>query len=200
VETSDAGELFDSAQTTIGIGSIDEITGAISTSYDVDLYKIRISDPTNFSAYVSGGEGSNNWDSVLTLFDENGLGIYRNDDVETSSGNAGLPANHLLGPKIAGNYFLAISDDDIFPYGSAPINESIYSFFSYPYTQVIGPTDSDLTLASWNSMSTEHTFNNANYSISFTGAEFAAPVPVPTATWLFGSGIIGFLGMRKKAL
>jgi hypothetical protein len=49
-------------------------------------------------------------------------------------------------------------------------------------------------------MSTELTFNDANYSISLTGAEFAAPVPVPAVVWLFGTGIIGFLGMRKKAI
>ena len=92
-ETSDAGELLGSAQTTIGTGDIDKITGTISTSYDVDLYKIKISDPTKFSALVSGGEGSYNWDSVLTLFNENGLGLYRNDDAESDSGNSGLPVN-----------------------------------------------------------------------------------------------------------
>lgn len=38
-----------------------------------------------------------------------------------------------------------------------------------------------------------------NQDIYFSIEIDSSPVPVPSAVWLFGSGLVGFIGMRKKA-
>jgi hypothetical protein len=200
-EVGDASDLLNIAQIPTGSGSIDTITGSITTSFDVDLYKIKIINPTAFSAFVFGGEGPNDWDSMLTLFDENGFGVYRNDDAVFDIGDSGLPANHALGPQVAGNYFLAISDDDRGPLSgtASSINDLIFPSSTFPYTDISGPTGSGgaLALTDWGSLISEVTLN-ANYGINLTGAEFVSSAPIPAAFWLFGTGIIGFLGLKKK--
>ncbi len=47
-------------------------------------------------------------------------------------------------------------------------------------------------------------YNDDNFNSSFTGAAFntfadTAPVPVPAAVWLFGSGLLGLIGFAKRA-
>src|SRR5688500_9726943 len=71
-EVGDAGDLPGSAQTPIG--ELTTITGIASTSLDVDLYRILISNPSTFSASVSGGDGSGLYNSALALFNQNGSG------------------------------------------------------------------------------------------------------------------------------
>lgn len=39
----------------------------------------------------------------------------------------------------------------------------------------------------------------SNQDMYFSLAINSSPVPVPSAVWLFGTGLIGFIGMRKKA-
>jgi len=177
-EEGDAGELLSSAQSLIGREDIETINGNISTSYDVDIYKIKITNPTLFSAVLSGGEGENNWDSMLWLFDENGLGVYANDDAHTGNGSSTLPFGNSLSPKVFGEYYLAISDDDINPYSGSSISDLIFAASSYPYTDIIAPTGSgnSSSLSGWNPSLIEKNFNNANYSIALTGATL-----VPTA-------------------
>jgi hypothetical protein len=178
-EQGDAGELLSSAQSLTGRDDIEAINGNISTSYDVDMYKIKISNPTSFSAVLTGGEGDNNWDSMLWLFDENGLGVYANDDAHTGNGSSTLPFGSSLSPKLFGEYFLAISDDDIDPYSGSSISDLIFAASGYPYTEIIAPTGSggSSSLSGWIPDSTvEKSFNNANYSIALTGATL---VPTP---------------------
>jgi len=198
-EIGDAGDLLNTAQIPTGIGPLDTITGTITTSYDVDLYKISILSPSTFSASVFGGEGPNGWDSWLMLFDQNGMGVYRNDDAIFDNGNSGLPANHSLGPQVAGNYFLAISDDDRGPLSgtASSINDLIFPNSTAPYTAISGSTGNggNLPLAAWGSLQGEVPLN-ANYGINLTGAEFV--VPIPGAIWLFLSSTIGLLCIRKK--
>lgn len=44
------------------------------------------------------------------------------------------------------------------------------------------------------------TYSNLNYTFNVSSEYQASPVPVPAAIWLFGSGLIGLIGARKKAL
>ncbi len=177
-EQGDAGSLLNSAQSILGVGNVETIEGKISARSDVDLYKIYISDPSAFSAVVSGGgdvAGDTDWDSKLWLFDENGLGIYANDDaVNRNEADAGLPSSHALGPQVAGNYFLAISDDDVSPFSGPTLNDLIFAVSNSPYTAILAPTGGGSTspLTDWRSASsTVIDYANANYSIALNGAE-----------------------------
>ncbi len=198
-EIGDAGDLLQTTQVPAGIGPLTTITGTISTSYDVDLYKIYIRTPTAFSASTFGGEGPNDWDSMLALFDHNGFGVYMNDANIFDDFNSNLPTNHTLGPKVAGNYYLAIFDDDRAALSgtASSVQDIIFPLPVSPYTQIFGPTGSGghQPLAGWGSLISEVNLN-ANYGINLTGAEFV--VPIPGAVWLFLSATIGLLCIRKK--
>ena len=86
--------------------------------------------------------------------------------------------------------FTAITDDSCCSWhftGDVSIDNALWSLF-----------DSDGQLdVSWRNGAGVNVIASSNYvnwSIN------AAPVPVPGAVWLFCSGLIGFLGMRKNRL
>ena len=113
-ETGDAGQLLPDAQVIpSGSATLTSITGAISSSNDVDLFQISLTGGETFSATTVGGA---NFDTQLFLFDENGFLVDENDD---SSGTlqSTLPASPLT-PLDAGTYFLAISSFNNDPVGS----------------------------------------------------------------------------------
>ena len=87
-----------------------------------------------------------------------------------------------------------------------------------PYTLTFGTdtaalgTTAEFELALWDSSSSTFTFvtnytaivEGNWYSISFGGVTGQiqgvdlAPIPVPTAVWLFGSGLIGLIGVARR--
>ena len=78
---TDAGSMLATANITSGVGPLTNITGALtgllgtnSTDYDADMFCIRIDNPMTFSATSLSG------DTVLALFDLNGVAIAFNDD------------------------------------------------------------------------------------------------------------------------
>jgi hypothetical protein len=72
----DAGDLPATAQVVSGSGPLTAITGAISSSTDVDMFQILICDPAAFKAWTTGALS----DTQLWLFDENGNALWHNDD------------------------------------------------------------------------------------------------------------------------
>lgn len=198
-ETDEAADLISTAQLPTGNGSLTSITGTISTNFDADLYKIYISNPVNFSALVSGGN-EDEWDSAVALFNNDGLGVYYNDDAIFDNGQAGLPSNHSSGPQTPSIYYLAIFDDDQAPLsGSASTaNDLIFPQSDYPYTQILGPVGpgGSLPLAGWGALVTEVPLNGT-YSIALTGVSFV-PEPETYAMLLVGLGLIGVIVRRKE--
>lgn len=142
-EVGDAPDSVAGAQVTMGSGPLDRITGTISpNASDVDLYLIKVVDPPNFSATTTNGDSSDadlEFDAVLALFDAQGVGIYLNDDRVQDDGNAELPAGHPLSPISAGNYILAIFDDNL---GATSAGGLIFpqDTLQFPFTDVLGPT------------------------------------------------------------
>ncbi len=136
---------------------------------------------------------------MLALFDNNGIRVYTNDADIVDDLNSKLPANHALGPQSAGDYYLAISDNDRAALsGTASfIDDIIFPLPASPYTQIFGPTGNggNFPLAGWGSLQSDVPLN-ASYGINLTGAEFV--VPIPGAIWLFLSSSIGLLCIRKK--
>lgn len=197
-EVGDAGNLPGSAQ--IPVGNVTAITGVALTTLDVDLYKIFISHPTTFSASVSGGDGSGEYDSALALFDQAGLGVYANDDAIFNNGQAALPANYPLGPQVAGTYYLAIFDIDSAPTSGnvSSSDTSIFPEVGEPYTQIAGPTGAGgaSPLTGWAPFESA-LYLNEGYSIALTGV---SPIPEPEsyAMLLAGLGLLGTIARRRK--
>ena len=75
-EAGDAPDIVP-GQPTAGTGSLLRIFGQMNDSTDVDLYRIRISDPNNFSATTVGGDLD---DTQLRLFSLSGNGVAFDDD------------------------------------------------------------------------------------------------------------------------
>lgn len=211
-EIADAGDLTTSAQTPLGSGVLDQISGVVTNSHDVDLYKIFIDNPIVFSATTSAGDPekteTEELDAALALFDATGHGVYFNDDRVIDDANATLPSGHLLSPTSTGVYFLAVFDDDGLPLSgaAASLDDLIFPIVDAPYTDVVGPTGSGgtLPLSGWGfDPDTPIDFDNnvgldGEYLVNLTGANFV--VPIPAALWLFGSGLLGLFGIaRKKA-
>lgn len=78
-EVGDAGDLIPSAQTPIGVGLLDAITGNLVGSNDIDLFKILVTDTATFSITVSSSLSLDN-DSQLFVFNSAGLLVADDDD------------------------------------------------------------------------------------------------------------------------
>src|SRR5262245_8540628 len=66
----DAGHLISNAQITVGIGALGTIKGSLANGNDMeDVFKIRITDPLNFSATTTTNPfGTSGFDTQLWLF------------------------------------------------------------------------------------------------------------------------------------
>jgi hypothetical protein len=106
-----SGEFDGDREITGGGGALTLISGTLSDDHDVDVYRIRITDPAAFSATTVGGPAE--FDSVLWLIqtghnfngsDRSGLG--RNDDANSATGLSALGATNAPG---VGDYYLCVS-------------------------------------------------------------------------------------------
>ncbi|MHC4913286.1 MAG: hypothetical protein ACYTE5_09840 [Planctomycetota bacterium] len=131
-ETGDAGDLPGTAQVVEGIGPLDSIGGELVGDPDFgDMYQIYIFDPAAFSAATTGS----GFDAQLFLFDENGMGVYANDD-----GGPGLesllPPADTYSPTTPGLYYLVITEWDRDPYSVSGL-----IFPTSPFSDTHGPTE-----------------------------------------------------------
>jgi hypothetical protein len=107
VEVGDTGDLPSTSQKLGPPGAMTEIHGWLGTPgaekgdlADRDVFQVCARTPEEFSATTYNGIPSTGFDSQLFLFDENGLGVYANDDGPSPTGpSSTLPANHPEGPK-----------------------------------------------------------------------------------------------------
>lgn len=201
-EAGDAGQLLGTAQEPLGDGPLRNIYGTISTTADVDLYKIFISNPTTFSASVTSTSG--NFDSVLALFNGGGYGVYGNDDAALGNSNAGLPAGSLLGPQAPGWYYIAVFGLDTTPTsgnGTTP-DHYIAPDTSSPFTSVLsasGPGGAE-PLSNWAPVPASDLVTlNEEYRLRLSGVS-VSPVPEPEtyAMLLAGLGLVGAMARRRK--
>jgi PEP-CTERM motif len=201
---NNAGPLPSSAQDLTGL-NVTEITGTVDFPLGVDMFKIDITDFTDFSAMTVGPPAFGIPDTALFLFDASGMGVLANDDISgantlsclpsAGSGNpcpTALPAG--TGPTSDGTYFLAITRSANFPLdGSA--NEI---FTNSASTDVVGPNSGTGPIAGWDgNVFTGPDFDLINFDILLTGT---SPVATPEpATWtLLASGLVFILLRRKK--
>ena len=144
-ETDDAGELANTSQTTIGCGEeLTEIYGSLSTSIDVDIYKIKVTDRDTFKVSVLQSNGP----LALAMLNLNGKGVAAVDGENVRS--------PLVGRSLvyASTYLLAICSPHLEPY-----DEDDNSLFyggktcwhdSNGDNHCLWIPDSDLVLDHWN--------------------------------------------------
>jgi hypothetical protein len=173
-----AGETPATAKVLNNVDGVHSISGVI-TDQDVDMYRIHICDPSNFSAVVTAAS----FDTELSLFRLDGTGIALNDD--TLSPYSVL--SRLDGPFVTnitpGDYYMAITS-----FGNRALDASaqlIWNFASYPATAPNGPGAAN-PIASWNHLG----LAGGTYTIAVTGVNGRACPPTCTADFN-GDGDIG---------
>lgn len=201
------GALPGTAQDTTGLFPT-ELVGTLPDTLDpfdgVNMFKIQIFDPTQFSAIVIGEPHGVN-DTVLTLFDSNGFGVLMNDDMGggdvNTFGLSCLPSLVLnpclsslpggVGPTVAGIYYLAISRSSNYP-----TSASGEIFSPGASTDVVGPDPTNGgndPVTGWDGFAVEDSNqDNVNYDILLGGT-----VP-ELATWMMtGIACIFLLILRR---
>lgn len=186
-----AQATFDSTYHTLdGIHGNLTATTAIGAAplYQVDLYKIRISDFNNFSASTGGGTA---FDTALYLFNDAGMAVYMNDDNAGDSLST-LPAGDAAGPSSNGVYYLAIA----FGGYVARDASSLSTFLSGSFTDVLGGDPTAGALASWAPSYDAQTETPYSYDIALTGAT-TADLPEPgSLAMVLSCGVAGWLSRR----
>jgi hypothetical protein len=200
---SNAGALPGTAEDLTGLFPT-EIMGSVSDPTDallgVNMFKIQVLEPTLFSALVIG-QAFGIPDTVLSLFDASGVGVYLNDDMggvdPDTFGLSCLPAavgNPCIstlpsgvGPIAAGIYYLAISLSSNYPTSASG---EIFSPASS--TDVVGPANGD-PITGWDGqVFTNQNTDDTSYDILLTGT-----TPEP-ATWIMtGMAFVSFLLIRR---
>lgn len=202
IVASGAGSTPATAQDLTGLYPT-EIVGTLSGTNpnDVNMFKFDIMQPFDFSAItvptILGVP-----DTVLSLFDSSGVGVYLNDDISGSNTLSCLPSSDAsnpcptpaggLGPLAPGVYYLAISRS-----ANYPVDGSSNEIFSpVSSTDVVGPSVTN-PVAGWdgNGFSSPD-FDLVNYDIVLTGT-----LPEPgTFGLLLGAGLVIGLLRRKRVL
>ncbi|GEM_PF-2422562 len=153
--------------------SATSFNGRINSGSDVDMYRIFICDPANFSATTVGGvtvpgTGTGS-DTALYLFAPNGNGISYNDDVGLSFNS--LLDNTQVASLPAGEFYLAVAY-----FGNRPSNASAQLIWNeFAPTTTVPPTGPGAPgpVASWDFDS-----SIANYTLTLTGVSLTACPPV----------------------
>ena len=153
-----------------------------SAFYEVDMYRIGISDFNTFSAR---SVSSNPDDTSLFLFNSLGLGVYMNDDTTTDL-LAFLTAGNASGPSSNGIYYLAVAlgGTEAFDDGATPI-ASFLGLGTSLFTDIRGGNPAAGPVGSWTPTFQSGT-ERLDYSILLTGAVVAGiPEPATIALVLF---------------
>lgn len=199
IEASGAGSIPGTAQDLTGLFP-SEIVGSLDgfDQNDVDMFKIDILNPVTFSAMTVDAGPFGIPDTVLSLFDAMGVGVYLNDDISGSNTLSCLPSGDVsnpcqtgrggTGPLVSGIYYLAVSRSANYPVDSS--SNEIFSPVSS--TDVVGPVNTN-PVAGWDGGTfVSPDFDLVNYDIQLTGT-----VPEP-GTLLLMAGAAALLAVRRK--
>lgn len=213
---TDAGPLLANANITSGSGPLTSIIGTATggsypnfTDYDADMFCIRMENPAAFSALTTSG------DTVLALFDMNGVAIAFNDNRTDSltATNSSLSSSWIPGLVAGNDYFIGVARVG----GTAavrrftrPLDAAGGLIFSGPANgadETLDPNFGDrradlfpitagTTLAGWETQPAGGFLPfNLNYTIQLTGVTYS--VPAPASLGLLGLGMLGALRRRR---
>jgi len=170
----DAGSGIVTAQTVVGMGSLNTVSGSLSeggfgAGDFQDVYLIRISAPSAFLAATTiAGGGAADFNTQLWLFDFFGTGIVGNDDASTADVGSLLrgAATDGSGAQVTtpGLYYLAISGFD-----SDPVSPGGAIFDQVTTTEISGPDGpgGSIPLSGWDAEG-----QTGEYTIVLSGVEF----------------------------
>ncbi len=184
---------------TANVGGNTTLTGTVGNAaqlsqdanlQDVDIWSFDLLAGQTFSSAISYDGLFNAFDAnpVMTLFWDNGTNFF--PVAATDPQSFGTSINFT--PWASGEYFLAVTADfnqGVDAFGNF---QSDFQFLTYIFdendlnTVVIGtPFDH------FHGMS----FTSFDYVVTASGASV---VPVPAAVWLFGSGLLGLVGVARR--
>ncbi len=206
-ENPDAGDLPGSAQATVGPDgtALDAINGEIENDADQDMFKIIIDDPVTFSASTNNAATTlPGGDTMLFLFDENGLGVLASDDIDGLNFKTTLAAGSLDDAGgLAGVYYIAISKAFTVPSSNAgdPGAGEMWNpdrlggattTLDFDFIPNRGP-GWDVAVATW----FPFPFDDfaGSYRIELTGASFA--LPEPSSALALAIGALGLAGCAR---
>ncbi len=195
-EDDDAGATIQNAKKLSGSGGLMMINGALTGNSRgegdfQDVYEVYISDPELFKLQFEAIDGGFN--TMLWLFDENGVGLLGNDDSlidnEPSflSGLGNSSSDGLFQLENPGRYYIAISG-----FNSQPVSElgSIFALGDDPFAvYAANGQGAQGVQTGWTADG-----DTGSYSLSLEGVEFI-PIPAPGAIALLA--LAGF-GVRRR--
>lgn len=196
VTASGAGTLPGTAEDLTGM-NVTQILGSLpdplgTDPLGVNMFKITITDFTDFSAETVNAGSFGIPDTILFLFDASGMAVEANDDIDGGNTLSLLPAGS--GPTSNGTYFLAITRSQ-----QSPLDMDGNELFTiFNSTDVVGPNSGVGPVAGWDGgVFTNPDFDLQDYDIMLTGTSpGAAPEP---ATWaLIGVGFLALLFRRNQ--
>lgn len=177
---------------TVGTGALTSITGSNGAS-DVDLYIVKVVDPSSFSAMMTAG-----FDTQIWMFDLSGNGIAHNDDrVGLLSGLAGtdvfttgVHTGSTLASLLARRHCYIVG---VSRYNRDARNSAAAAIFANsPFSGIHSVISGAGALASWAGT----TSAGGAYTISLTGAKYC--VPEPASMIALGAGLIGLVARRRR--
>ncbi len=157
--------------------------GTAASVNDVDIFSFNLVAGQAFSSNITFTGIFNPFDTrpVTTLYwDKDDAGSYF--PVATTDPFAGAGTSFNFTPWATGNYFLAVTGDANQGVDAFGNRQSSAAFLTSEF--VLGTSFAEFDNGSFTSFS---------YEVSTLGA-----VPVPAAVWLFGSGLLGLVGVARR--
>jgi len=192
IVASGAGSTLAGAEDLTGLFPT-EIVGTLSgtDASAASMFRISNLQPGNFSALTLFTGAFGIPDTVLSLFNSTGVGIYLNDDISGTNTMSCLglgnpcPTSGLALP--VGIYYLAISRS--FNYPVDQFGNEIFNPLSS--TDLVGPSTTN-PVAGWDGFGSAPDFDLTSYDIVLTGT-----TPEP-ATWLLTAGAVLVFGRLRR--
>ncbi len=130
---------------------------------------------------------------------DSGTGSFTYDDALIVNGNETLdPTNGLtVSFSFDGQVFAQTHDSDFDVYPMLEFDDYMPTYLDY--LLVNGQNDVAFGDNQLMELETSGLFPSSAAGYDFETTLLATPVPIPGALWLFGSGLVGLIGLRRRA-
>jgi hypothetical protein len=158
---------------------------------------INVGDTVGLTVHADFGVDPTLGGGVVLSWDSAQLQLIGDIATNTAAINASLGSNGWTPVNPDGSSVVVTANSvtvDVFDFS---FTKSVFDIFSLSLVAVPPPSSSVLAIAA--SPISSLTGGWEGRAITYTGAEIAVgAVPVPPAVWLFGSGLIGLVGIARR--